>query len=585
MHQNHIKLINHMPIIDFHGKKAITNYEPPFHILEEVPSLNYQSPITGNSQDNILIEGDNLLALKSLLPEYEGKIKCIYIDPPYNTNNKDWVYCDNIEITSKNDPAWKQVEKFLMDGNEVDYNDQSRHSKWLCMMYPRLKLLHKLLKDDGVIFVSIDKNEINHLVMIMCEIFGEDNLVSQITVQVNKGGRDYLAIAETHEYLVCFTKSNNSIIGQLEKSENNLNFDDSKGAYELRELRNPRFNRANRPNLFYPFYINPDSKNELGECLISLEKNLIFNIETLPRNSRNEDSCWRWGQEKSLQNIKKNIDLSQIVARQKRDGGWNIYEKSRKSTTKAKSIWDETEVRTEQGTIDLRELGLGKMFDHPKPTYLIQKCISLATNENDIILDSFSGSGTTANAVLNLNFDGGNRKFITIQLPEAIKEDKPAYIAGYKFVHEITRERIVRVAGGYTNSRGEQVDGLGGGFKYYRIGTPLFTKKGGDIVSTVTWEQLAPYLYFTEFRKPIEVGMKTKKPFVGKYSNMELFLIYKEPHTNILTEERANEITKLIGKGNKAVVYADNLELGMDEDELKEKGIIFKQIPYDVLSI
>lgn len=575
-----------MPIIDFHGKKAIQNYEPPYHILEEIPELGFQSTVEGNSRDNILIEGDNLLALKSLLPEYERKIKCIYIDPPYNTNNKDWVYCDNIEITSKNDPAWKQVEKFLKDGNEIDYNDSSRHSKWLCMMYPRLKLLHRLLKDDGVIFVSIDKNESHHLLMILNEIFGEDNFISQITIQVNKGGRDYLAIAETHEYLLCYTKSNKSEIGQLDKMDNSLNFEDSKGAYELRELRNrnPRFNRGNRPNLFYPFFINPNSKNELNECCVSLEKNLIYSVETFPKNSKNEDGCWRWGKEKSLKNIKNNLDSSQVVARQKRDGGWNIYEKSRKSTTKAKSIWEETEVRTEQGTIDLREIEMGKMFDHPKPVYLIQKCLTLTTGENDIVLDSFGGSGTTAHALLNLNIeDGAHRKFITVQLPEVIKEDKPAYMAGYRYVHEITKARIEKVAGGYTNSKGEKVEGLGGSFKYYRIGTPLFTKKGGDIVSTVKWEQLAPYIYFTEFKNVLENKDFTKKPVVGKFNEIELVLLYKEPNTNTLTEDLIIELNKQ--SKNKKVIYADKLELGLDADFLRDSGVIFKQIPYDILSI
>ena len=541
-----------MPIIDFHGKKAIQNYEPPNHILEEISELGFQSTVEGNSRDNILIEGDNLLALKSLLPEYEGKIKCIYIDPPYNTNNKDWVYCDNIEITSKNDPAWKQVEMFLKDGNEIDYNDSSRHSKWLCMMYPRLKLLYRLLKEDGVIFVSIDDNEVHHLRMIMDEIFGEGNIEEMIWNKEFEGKsgtlKQTLRFRNSHEYILVGYKNKNittfnKVKEPLESENNRLdtaNLAVNKGKEKIDHLNN--FDIVSPSGIVW----NKHWKFNQSVVEKYLKENLIY-----------------WGKDgKSQPRL--------IIPKDERRVVYSTSIINKGSTT--------------NGRKELEDVLSEGLFDYPKSLKLINHILQMGTSQNDIILDSFAGSGTTSHAVLNFNHeDGGNRKFITVQLPEVIKEDKPAYQAGYRYVHEITKARIEKVAGGYTNSKSEKVEGLGGGFKYYRIGTPLFTKKGGDIVSTVTWEQLAPYIYFTEFKAPLVDKAKIIKPKVGFKDNTELYLLYKEPNTNTLTEDLIIELNKQ--SKNKKVIYADKLELGLDADFLRDSGVIFKQIPYDILSI
>lgn len=270
----------------------------PYHTLEKDAKKSLKGT---DAEENLIIEGDNLLALKSLLPKYQGRIKCIYIDPPYNTGNEGWVYSDNV-----NSPMMRE-----WIGKEVGLDDLTRHDKWLCMMTPRIKILDELLTDDGLIFISIDENELYNLKNLLDEIFLENNFIANITVQVNKGGRDYLPIAITHEYLLCYSKSELSIINELEDAANSLPLTDKNGGYELRELRNrnPRFNRGNRPNLYYPIYINPASANENGECLVKLEKTKDFSVKAYPLNSRGDDSCWRWGKQKVLSNIASLVEV------------------------------------------------------------------------------------------------------------------------------------------------------------------------------------------------------------------------------------------------------------------------------------
>ncbi len=384
-------------------------------VLEEV--TNRAIDKVKDAPTNLIIEGDNYHSLSVLNYTHTGKIDVIYIDPPYNTGGSGFRYDDKI----------------------LDSTDQYRHSKWLSFMGKRLELAKSLLSRKGIIFISIDENEAARLKLLCDEVFSAENYITTITVQVNKGGRDYLPIAVTHEYILCYAKSSDAKINELEKEVGSLKQSDKDGKYELRELRNrnPRFNRANRPNLYYPIYVNPDSKNTSNECAVSLTKSDVFSVEALPKNSKGDDSCWRWGKPLLEKNITQVPDTSQVVARQKRDGGWNIYEKSRKATSKAKSIWDETEVRTEQGTIDLRKLGMGGLFDHPKPVYLIKKCLKLATDKNSLVLDYMAGSGTTGQSLLELNKeDGGNRRFILCTNNEN------------QIAEKVTYERISRVISG-----------------------------------------------------------------------------------------------------------------------------------------
>ncbi len=454
--------------------------------LSQTPSLGTLRPCKEESKDwdttqNLYIEGDNLEVLKLLQKSYYGKVKMIYIDPPYNTG-KDFVYKDDFhDNLEKYKRITGQVDG---NGNPISTNTETSgryHTEWLNMMYPRLRLARNLLTDDGVIFISIDDNEVHNLRKICDEIFGEDNFIAQIISVSNPGGRDYKQIAVMHEYILVYAKSDLTKLNEIQKDIEFSMFDDN-GGYELRELRNrnPKFHRGNRPNLFYPFYINPQIQDEYGCCAVSLTKEKGYDIEVCPYNSIGTESVWRWGKQKSTQNIDLlNIRNSNIVARQKNDGGWNIYEKNRKNTTKAKSIWDETNMRTEDGTRLVRLLFDKTLFDHPKSLALLKRCCQLATEEDSIILDLFSGSATTAHAVMQLNAeDGGKRKFIMVQLPEPTDEKSEAYKAGYKNISEIGKERIRRAGEKIKeeNKDKENIENLDIGFKVFKLDTSNIRK-------------------------------------------------------------------------------------------------------------
>jgi len=400
-----------------------------------------------NKPVNLLIEGDNYHALSVLNYTHEKKVDVIYIDPPYNTGSENFIYTDNRYDTVKDD-------------------DPYRHSKWLSFMEKRLKLAKNLIKRTGVIFISIDDNEQSQLKLLCDEIFGENNFIALIIIQTNKGGRDYLEIAKTHEYLLCYGKSPDTKLFEIPKDISALKLKDETGRFEIRELRNrnPKFSKENRPNLYYPIYVNEEKKDRYGHYPISLKKSKKYNIEVYPKNKEGKDSCWRWGTRLLSQNIiEDDPERSQAVAKQKRDGGWNIYEKSRKSTTKAKSIWDESEVRTERGTIILRNV-LGKaLFDHPKPVELIDKVLRLSTKEDSLILDFFAGSGTTGQAVLELNKeDEGNRQFILCTNNENNNGK------GHRIATDICYPRIEKIIKGYMDLKNKKVEGSGGNLKYFK---------------------------------------------------------------------------------------------------------------------
>jgi adenine-specific DNA-methyltransferase len=373
----------------------------------------------------------------------------IYIDPPYNTGN-DFVYpddyADNMEnylrITGQKDE----------DGVKISSNSETSgryHTNWLNMMYPRLRLARNLLTDDGAIFISIDDNEMSNLKRLCDDVLGEDNFFAEIIVQSNKRGQTYKQVSKTHEYLLIYTKNSETQFNELEKEgeKDDLNLEDNIGRYNIRELRNrnPKFGRFNRPNLFYAIYVNENVVDKDGFFPVSLEANDNYNFKVIPLNSLGEESCWRWGQQLLRENNNLDTQNSNVVAKKKSDGNYNIYEKYRKSTYKPKSIWQEVELITEKGTIELGELDLSKYFDFPKPVSLIKKAIQIGANSDSLILDFFSGSATTAHAVMQLNAeDGGNRKFIMVQLPEPCTEDTEAYKSGYKNICEIGKERIRR---------------------------------------------------------------------------------------------------------------------------------------------
>lgn len=402
---------------------------------------------------NLYIEGDNLDVLKALRETYLGKVKMIYIDPPYNTGN-DFVYND--DFAQSRDEFEETSGLFDDEGNQtidpMQRNTESNgrfHTDWLNMIYPRLKVARDLLSDDGVIFISIDDNEVENLRKVCDEIFGEQNFITSIIIRANSRGQTYNQIAKTHEYILVYSKTPTAELYDLEKDmdKSDLNLKDDIGAFNIRELRNrnPKFGKHNRPGLFYPIYVNPSIIDRDGFHPISLNKDNDYCIEVFPYNSIGKESCWRWGKTKFEINCSENTFRSNVVAKEKSSGGYNIYEKYRKTTYKPKSIWDDNIFLTETGTVKLKELGFNGEFDFPKPTDLIKRCLSLSTQEDDTVLDFFSGSATTAHAVMQLNAeDGGNRKFIMVQLPEMTDPKSEAYKAGYKNICEIGKERIRR---------------------------------------------------------------------------------------------------------------------------------------------
>lgn len=434
--------------LDWPGKRAAA-------FAANAPIAKTLRPVLEESVDfdttkNLFIEGDNLDALKLLQESYLGKVKLIYIDPPYNTGN-DFVYDDYFaETTGEYLARSGQADD---SGARLLTNPESNgrfHSDWLSMMYSRLKLARTFLTDDGVIAVSIDDNEQARVSQMLDELFGNDGRVAQVVVQANKGGRDYLPLAQTHEYLLIYSRSGGAGIYDLPRDTSALPLVDDIGPYEARELRNrnPKFHSGNRPNLFYPFYVNPNIIDENGYASVSLTRIDKYIIETFPLNSQGAESCWRWGREKSQGAIEADDPVSsQVVARQVRSGSWNIYEKHRPSTRKAKTIWDETEVRTEAGTREVRELFGSSVFDHPKPVDLLKKLLLISTTPESLVMDFFAGSGSTAHALMSLNHDdGGHRRFIAIQLDEKCELGTPAADAGFSTIADIAKERLRRAA-------------------------------------------------------------------------------------------------------------------------------------------
>jgi len=513
-------------------------------ILKEIKSKEIQTD--KDSSSNILIEGDNYDALSVLNYTHKGQIDVIYIDPPYNTGNQ-----------------------FQFNDDIVDASDPYRHSKWLTFMFKRLLLAKQLLKKNGTIFISIDDNEQPRIRMLCEEIFGEKNFISQIIVQTNKGGRDYLEIANTHEYLLCFGRSEDVKLHKLPKDISSLRYNDSLGIYDIRELRNrnPKFNKENRPNLFYSIFVNPKIKDEYNHCAISLKKTNEYNIEVLPRNKEGKDGCWRWGKKKLLENIILNIPKkSEVIAKKRRDGGWNIYEKDRNETSRAKSIWDETDIRSERGTIVLRQILKKPLFDFPKPVELIIKCLKLSTEKNSIILDFFAGSGTTGHAVLELNKeDKGNRQFILCTNNEG------------NICTNVCYPRIQKIIDGYTNIKNEKIKGLNANLKYFK--TDFVEGESTDKNKKKLVDQCTEMLCLKE--DCFDELKQTK--------NYSIFKNHEEKYFGIVYDDDGIEPLKkqIKSTGKKFNVYVFSLDDSAREEEFEDvKGMVdLKPIPEVILNV
>ena len=424
----------------------------------------------------MFIEAENLEALKILQKSYAGSVKMIYIDPPYNTGSDSFIYPDKFSesreeyarrVGDTDDAGYLKRDGVFQGAWRKNGKDSGHyHSNWLSMMLPRLHLAKTLLREDGVIFISIDDNEQAQLKLLCDEVFGAENFAGQITVVNNPRGRDYGGIAKMHEYLITYTKTLEAEINNLENRDKEFPFKDSLGGFELRELRNRNiaFHKENRPNLYYPFYVNENSELDNGLLEISLEPKLGFQA-VYPKVSQGFHTVWRWGKEKAQQNL--NVE---IAARKMTDGGFMIVEKYRKTSQMARSVWAGKEDNSEKGTLLVKELFDGKkFFDFPKSEEMIRKIIQMGSNKDDLILDFFSGSGTAAHAVMQLNAeDGGCRRFICVQLPEETDEKSEARKAGFNTIAEIAKERIRRagrqISGGLQD--GSEIDT---GFKVFKL--------------------------------------------------------------------------------------------------------------------
>lgn len=529
-----------MATLNWIGKEAVANHdkEVPFKLLEKVPSTSI-----GKESKNLIIHGDNLEALKALMPFYKGKVKCIYIDPPYNTGNEGWVYNDKV-----NSP---KIREWLGKVVGLQGEDLTRHDKWLCMMYPRLKLLKDLLNNQGAIFVSIDDNEQGHLRLLLDEIFGESNFIGQITVVGNPRGRDYGGIARMHDYILVYSKTpGGAELKNLNEPDKVFPYEDKKSGFEVRELRNRNiaFHIGNRPNLYYPFYVNPKGVDKNGFFEIDLTEHRGW-VEVNPKESQGYKTVWRWGKPRSLQFLN-----TEIVAKKMKDGGYQIVEKYREKTRMARSVWWDKDDNTEKGTLEVKDLFGGKVFNFPKPMEMLRKIVEMGTEKNDLVLDSFAGSGTTGQAVLDLNKeDGGHRQFILVEMEDDISK-------------KVTAERVKRAIKKYKYEDG---------FEYCELRKPLFDASG-MISEECTYDELAAYIYFTETQMNID-KKKVAPPLIGASGGTAYYLIYEGRDKNELT--RAT-LKKMNIQGN-AVIYADRCMV--DESELVAKGITFKQIPYEII--
>jgi adenine-specific DNA-methyltransferase len=571
-----------MPTLNWIGKEAVVNHHQhvPFHLLKDVPDLACGQPGDGN----LIVQGDNLVALKALLPYYAGQVKCIYIDPPYNTGNEGWVYNDNVNSPVIREWLGKVVGK---EGETLD-----RHDRWLCMMYPRLALLRKFLREDGAIFISLDNTEVASLRLMMDAIFGSQNFVECITWNKRIPKND-AGIGNIHEYVMIYRKSStwdyeftmkkeglervDELLRQFRESKTPI----PQAEAELRKLyRDEGYDRG------VTLYNSLDEHyRPWGKINMSWPNANTFGprYEVLhPRTGKPvkvPDRGWRWKEETFKHSLadgprKELHDGSIIVGRI-----W--FDKDEKTQTSSIKFLDEVNrilLRSilstkSDGGIELEQIFEEKAkFAYPKPTSLVQVLIdSLQMTDGDIVFDSFAGSGTTAHATLKQNAeDGIQRKFILVEMEP-------------KIARGVTTERVRRVAEGYKNSKGEQIEGLSGGFRYCELGEPLFDESG-KVRKSVSFADLARHVYFSETGEPLPRERVTKSPFIGACRGVGIYLLYN----GILTDKSTNGgnvltravLAKLPPFDGQKVIYCAGCLLG--RDRLQAERIIVRQTPYEI---
>ena len=572
-----------MPVLNWIGKDAVVRHhkDVPFRLLEPVLELSCGDADAGtDAPNNLIVQGDNLHALKALLPRYAGQVKCIYIDPPYNTGNEGWVYNDNV-----NSP---EIRRWLGEVVGKEGETLDRHDRWLCMMYPRLVLLKQFLREDGAIFVSIDDNEVATLRLLMDEIFGAANFVGDVIWQHSVQAKGYSGtLSLHHNHTLIFGRSGFQLGDLARTDEHNVNYSnpdgDPKGDWRSGDVRNALV----RPNLMY------DITTPNGSVIRHPPKGWRFSRETFER-------------EFAEGKIVFNRDQTRIIRK--------IY-LSEQTGRVPESIWFSQEAgTTREATREVADiLGDKESFDTPKPTRLIQRILQIATDKDSLVLDSFAGSGTTGHAVLKQNAeDGGNRRFILVEMDDAIARN-------------VTAERARRVARGYTRRQGtlpspvdgrgvggegashdadedtlspalsrerergkDWVPGLGGGFQFCRLSAEPLFDSDGQIRRDVSFAQLAEFVWFAETGSarphpgPLPGGEgASMSPLVGVHDGRAIYLLYNGilkdrsiAGGNVLAGPVYDLLPPFTGP---KVIYAAANRLG---SRAAREGITFKQTPY-----
>ena len=494
-----------MPVLQFKGKTAIDCYHHtvPHHTLEFDGKLSVLEKGEKPGLDgNLIIEGDNLIALKALLPTHSGRIKCIYIDPPYNTGNEGWVYNDNLTQPQFKEWIGKTVGK--------EGEDATRHDKWCCMMYPRLQLLKELLRDDGAIFISIDDNEVASLRMLMDEIFGENNFVATIVwqnVYTVKNSASYLS--DMHDFVILYAKQKENWKRNLRPRDEDTDEDydnpdnDPNGSWISHALQSRNFYSKGTYRIVCPG----------GRIIEGPPPGTYWRLS--------EDNFWKAHTDKKVWWGKEGNNLPRVKE----------YLKDVKKGVVPSTWWPYQYAGSNSGAkVQLRRImGDLEVFVTPKPVELIRRIIELSCDKDSIIMDSFAGSGTTVHAILELNQeDGGNRKCILVQIPFETKEQEKEKL---NICEKITAERVRRVIQGYAfktpKGKKEQVQGLGGSFTYARVGNPLFGEYRDLGTQLPAYEELAKYIFYTETSRDFDRKvMNEKTGKIGEHHGTSYYLLY-----------------------------------------------------------
>ena len=532
-----------MPRLHFKGKVFVENHHlaVPFHELLPVREKGLSKK--ASLHDNLIVHGDNLAALKSLLPTYHGKVKCVYIDPPYNTGNEGWAYNDNV-----NSPL---MQYWL--GRVVDRDDLTRHDKWCCMMMPRLKLLRELLQEDGAIFVSIDDNEVHHLRCLMDEVFGEENfLATAIWQKVFSPKNTAKYFSEDHDYVMVYARRieawrPNLIVRSERATARYKNPDDDpRGPWSSSDLtaRNP-YSRGT-------YEVTSPSGDTFGP---SVGRYFVVPIEKFL--DLDEDGRIWWGKNgDSMPRLKR--FLAQV-----------------KKGVVPQTLWLHTDVGNTQEA--KKELVSTLHFDRSedvfntvKPSRLIRRILQIATDPDSIVLDSFAGSGTTGHAVLAQNReDGGNRRFVLVECED--------------YADSITAERVRRVIQGVPSAKDDALKaGLGGTFSYFELGRPMRQESLLDGSHLPSWEKLAGYIFFTatgqEF-DPAETNSDTG--FVGRTSSHDVFLFYEPDVDKLKNLALSLPMARALPAGSRRkLVFAPTKYL--DREFLHKYRIDFQQLPFQI---